>query len=116
MVLHAPSHPTLQCELLGPRATETQVPASFAGSEEGTTVTLNVGDYNVTEDFEDNASSPLKVVRHFSADCSGSIETAGESRECNVTNEFVVKEYLFLGKWGSLAPATASLIFRLALP
>ena len=42
-------------------------PASFAGSEEGTTVTLNLGDYNVTEDFEDSASSPLKVVRNFSA-------------------------------------------------
>ena len=42
-------------------------PGSFAGSEEGTTVTLNLGDYNVTEDFEDNASSPLKVVKNFSA-------------------------------------------------
>ena len=76
-------------------------PSSFAGSEEGTNVTLNVGGYNVTEDFEDSASSPLKVVKNFSADCSGSIQTAGESRVCNVTNEFVVKEYLFLGKWGS---------------
>jgi DNA-binding beta-propeller fold protein YncE len=76
-------------------------PASFAGSGEGTTVTLNLGDYNVSEDFEDSASSPLKVVRSFSTDCSGLIETAGEGRECNVTNEFAVKEYLFLSKWGS---------------
>jgi DNA-binding beta-propeller fold protein YncE len=76
-------------------------PASFAGSGEGTTVTLNLGDYNVSEDFEDSASSPLKVVRSFSTDCSGLIETASEGRECNVTNEFAVKEYLFLSKWGS---------------
>ncbi len=76
-------------------------PSSFAGSEEGTTVTLNVGEYNVTEDFEDSASSPLKVVRNFSAGCSGSIESVGQSRICNVTNEFAVKEYLFLDKWGS---------------
>ena len=38
-------------------------PSSFAGSPEGTNVTLNVGDYTVTEGFEDSASSPLKVVR-----------------------------------------------------
>ena len=77
-------------------------PDSFAGSEQGTTVTLNLGRYNVTEDFQDSASSPLKVVRNFSADCSGSIETASEGRVCNVTNEFALKEYLFLSKWGSL--------------
>jgi hypothetical protein len=77
-------------------------PGTFAGSEEGTTVTLNLGSYNVTEDFEDSASSPLKVVRNFSEGCSGSITTAGEGRECNVTNEFALKEYLFLSKWGSL--------------
>ena len=75
-------------------------PASFAGSEESTAVTLNPGEYNVTEDFQDNASSPLKVVRNFSEGCSGTIETAGEGRECNVTNEFVQKEHLFLSKWG----------------
>ena len=73
-------------------------PASFAGSGEGTNVTLNLGEYNVTEGFEDSASSPLKVVKHFGTDCSGSIQTAGESRVCNVTNEFMVKEYLFLSK------------------
>jgi hypothetical protein len=39
-------------------------------------------------------SSPLKVVKHFGADCSGSIGTGGEGRECNVTNEFVQKEYI----------------------
>ena len=49
-------------------------PGTFAGSVDGTTVTLNLGGYNVTEDFEDSASSPLKVVRNFSAGCSGSIE------------------------------------------
>ena len=76
-------------------------PSSFAGSEEGTTVTLNLGDYNVSEEFEDSASSPLKVVRNFSAGCSGTIETAGEGRVCNVTNEFMVKEYLFLNKFGN---------------
>ena len=85
-------------------------PASFAGSEGGTTVTLNVGDYNVSEEFEDSASSPLKVVKNFSADCSGTIETDGEGRECNITNEFVVKEYLFLGKWGSLGSADSQFI------
>ena len=76
-------------------------PATFAGSPDGTNVTLNVGDYNVTEDFEDSASSPLKVVKHFGEGCSGTIDTAGESRECNVTNEFIVKEYQFLGKFGT---------------
>ena len=76
-------------------------PATFAGSELGTNVTLNVGDFNVTEDFEDSASSPLKVVRNFSEGCRGTIDTAGESRECNVTNEFIVKEYLFLSKFGT---------------
>ncbi len=67
-------------------------------------------DYNVSEDFQDSASSPLKVVRNFSADCSGTIETAGEGRECNVTNEFLVKEYLFLSKWGSLGSADSQFI------
>jgi len=76
-------------------------PSSFAGSEVGTTVMLNVGSYNVTEDFQDNVSSPLKVVRHFSEGCSGSITSADENRECKVTNEFVQKEYLFLNNWGS---------------
>jgi sugar lactone lactonase YvrE len=76
-------------------------PSSFTGSEGGTSVTLNVGAYNVLEEFQDSASSPLKVVKHFSADCSGNIQTAGESRVCNVTNEFLVKEYAFLSKFGS---------------
>jgi len=31
---------------------------------------------------------------HFGAGCSGSIGTGGEGRECNVTNEFVQKEYI----------------------
>jgi hypothetical protein len=32
-----------------------------------------VGDYNITEDFEDNASSPLNVVKIFREGCGGSI-------------------------------------------
>jgi hypothetical protein len=50
--------------------------------------------FNVSETFQANVSSPLKVVKHFGADCSGSIGTSGEGRECNVTNEFVQKEYI----------------------
>ena len=101
---HAPNHPTSQSDVTGTTGNGNPRPSSFAGSEGGTTVTLNVGDYNVTEDFEDNGSSPLKVVKNFSADCSGSIESAGQGRECNVTNEFVVKKYLFLDKFGTEGP------------
>ena len=96
----APSDFTMR--VTGTQGNGNPSPSSFAGSEEGTTVTLNLGEYNVTEDFEDSTSSPLKVVKHFSTDCSGSIDKAGEGRVCNVTNEFMVKEYLFLSKWGSL--------------
>ena len=85
-----------------PRATGTPVPARLPAPRRAPPSRSISEDYNVTEDFEDSASSPLKVVRNFSAGCSGSIETAGEGRVCNVTNEFVQKEYLFLSKWGSL--------------
>ena len=80
-------------------------PSSFAGSADGTTVTLNVGRYDVSETFQANASAPLKVVQHFDADCSDSIDAAGESKKCSVINEFKQKKYVFLLKWGSFGTA-----------
>ena len=42
-------------------------------------ITLNVGRYNVTEDFGYNASSQPKVMKHFGEGCGGTIETVGEA-------------------------------------
>jgi hypothetical protein len=53
--------------------------ASFAGSEAGTTVTLNAGSYSVTEGAHDGYT--------MSADeCSGSIAN-GETKTCTITND-----------------------------
>ena len=52
---------------------------SFAGSEAGTTVTLNAGPYSVDE------ISAAGYLKTLSADCAGSI-ALGETRTCLVTN------------------------------
>ena len=58
-------------------------PDNFAGAESpGTTVTLNVGSYNVTE------TGPTGYAATFSADCSGSI-AVGQTKTCTVTNDDV---------------------------
>jgi DNA-binding beta-propeller fold protein YncE len=75
--------------------------SSFAGSPSGTTVTLNPGSYQVTEDIPPTSSAQLKLKQHFSADCNGSIRTAGESKNCSVLNEYTEKQYVFARKWGS---------------
>ncbi|MGH2690079.1 MAG: prealbumin-like fold domain-containing protein [Actinomycetota bacterium] len=53
-------------------------PASSPGDEEGTTVALDAGSYNVTE------TGPAGYVGTFSADCEGIIGV-GEHRTCTVT-------------------------------
>jgi Prealbumin-like fold domain/Galactose oxidase, central domain len=54
--------------------------ASFAGSETGTTVTLNAGSYGVDE----NADSGY--AKSLGANCSGTIAN-GESESCTITND-----------------------------
>ncbi len=76
-------------------------PSSFAGSSGGTNVAVNLGTYNVIEDVPTNAPVQLKLVQHFGSGCSGSINTAGENKKCDVLNEYVQKTYIFLNKWGS---------------
>lgn len=55
-------------------------PASFLGSDTGTLVTLNAGNYNVTENLIDG------YVPNYSSDCAGTI-AIGESKTCTITNE-----------------------------
>src|SRR6266581_4619536 len=54
-------------------------PASFAGSESGTAVTLHAGSYSVAE------TGPSGYASSLSAACSGSIGI-GETKTCTVTN------------------------------
>jgi hypothetical protein len=56
------------------------VPRDFRGSAQGTTVTLNPGNYNV---FEGTPSGEWD--RSFSQDCSGTI-FSGQIRSCTITN------------------------------
>jgi tripartite motif-containing protein 71 len=51
---------------------------------------------------EDIPSTPiqLKLIQQLSADCSGSIHP-GESKTCNVVNEYQQQQYVFIRKWGS---------------
>jgi hypothetical protein len=56
-------------------------PDNFAGEEApGTTVTLDAGAYNVTE------NGPSGYTSSFSADCFGTI-TVGQTKTCTVTND-----------------------------
>jgi len=52
---------------------------SFPGNENGTTVTLDAGFYNVTE------TGPGGYLQFFSADCSGII-SQGDTKTCTITN------------------------------
>ncbi len=55
-------------------------PASFAGSETGTTVTLNAGTYSVDE------TAVTGYTKTLGTDCSGTIKN-GETKTCVVTND-----------------------------
>ena len=55
-------------------------PDDFAGSEAGTTVTLDAGSYSVSE------TGPSGYSASYSSDCSGSIAN-GEEKTCTVTND-----------------------------
>jgi YVTN family beta-propeller protein len=57
-------------------------PASFSGSADGTTVTLEKGKYSITE------TGPPGYNLTSSSQCSGAIN-GGETRRCNLTNTFV---------------------------
>jgi hypothetical protein len=56
-------------------------PGSFAGSESGTVVTLDVGSYNVTE-----SGGPAGYAVSRSVDCEGTI-VLGETKTCTITND-----------------------------
>ncbi|NCB43582.1 MAG: DUF11 domain-containing protein, partial [Clostridia bacterium] len=56
------------------------LPASFLGSNNGTVVTLDVGNYNVTENLIDG------YIPKYSVDCTGTI-ALGENKTCTITNE-----------------------------
>ena len=55
-------------------------PASFAGSETGTTVTLSAGSYGVDED------AIAGYAKSFGAGCAGTI-ASGETKTCTITND-----------------------------
>ena len=57
-------------------------PASFSGSADGITVTLEKGKYSITE------TGPSGYNSTSSSQCSGTINV-GETRRCNLTNIFV---------------------------
>jgi uncharacterized repeat protein (TIGR01451 family) len=57
----------------------TQFVPGFAGNEQGTTVSLNEGNYSVSE------SGPSGYAASYSSDCSGSL-TTGQTKTCTVTN------------------------------
>jgi hypothetical protein len=61
--------------------TNVQPSASFPGSESGTTVSLNVGSYSVTE------SHLANYVETTSGDCSGTI-ALGDQKTCTITNTY----------------------------
>ncbi len=62
--------------------TNVQPSASFPGSETGTTVTLNVGSYSVTETHQPD------YVETTSGDCSGAI-ALGDQKTCTITNTYM---------------------------
>lgn len=61
--------------------TNVQPSASFPGSESGTTVSLNVGSYSVTE------SHLANYAETTSGDCSGTI-ALGDQKTCTITNTY----------------------------
>jgi uncharacterized repeat protein (TIGR01451 family) len=71
--------------------------ASFAGDENGTTVTLNAGSYSV----EEGTHSGYNETK--SADCSGSL-TLGQTKTCTITNNDIPHPHIHVVKSG---PTTA---------
>lgn len=84
-------------------------PSNFPASEEGTEVSIGAGDYRIVENVDDEIIQTIKnelnadelgVIPQFTGDCTpefpslnsatGSVD-AGDSVECNVTNNFVVQ-------------------------
>jgi hypothetical protein len=59
-------------------------PSSFQGSDAGTTVSLEPGPYDVTEEFPAPPAGVV-VTRDLSPGCSGNIES-GQELTCTVTN------------------------------
>jgi len=78
-------------------------PASFDGVESpGTTVTLNAGSYNVTENGHDGYTDS------YSTDCTGTM-TIGGSKTCTITNNdqagtLTVRKVVFNDDGGTLNP------------
>src|SRR6266576_1917560 len=73
--------------------------ASFAGSESGTTVTLNAGSYSVDE------GAVSGYTKSIGSDCFGSIAN-GETKTCTLTNDdqpgtLVVKKHVINDNGGS---------------
>ncbi|VFJ14697.1 hypothetical protein [Candidatus Nitrosocosmicus franklandus] len=84
-------------------------PSNFPASEAGTDVSLDAGDYRIVENVDDEVIQSVKddlnadelgVIPEFTGDCTqevisfntatGSVN-AGDSVECNVTNQFIVQ-------------------------
>ncbi len=57
--------------------------SSFAGSDEGTVITVDAGEYSIDEDSE---SMPFGYAKTLSAGCSGAL-SIGQSAICTITND-----------------------------
>ncbi len=64
-------------------------PSSFAGSSSGTTITINKGRYNVTEEGSDISDDyvPGFYTPNYSSDCAGTIQE-GDTVSCTITNKY----------------------------
>src|SRR5919106_1712151 len=62
-------------------------PSSFPGSSQGTVVTLEPGQYDVTEEAPPTPPGVEFDGGTFSVDCTGDI-AAGESKTCTITNGY----------------------------
>src|SRR5436305_8648028 len=82
-------------------------PATFAGSEAGTAVTLSAGTYSVDE------SAVSGYTKTLGANCSGAIAN-GETKTCTVTNDdqaatLVVKKHVVNDNGGTKTASNFSL-------
>jgi YVTN family beta-propeller protein len=64
-------------------------PSSFDGSSSGTTITINEGSYNITEEGPDISSDyvPGKYTPSYSSNCAGEIQS-GDTVRCTITNKY----------------------------
>ena len=65
-------------------------PSSFDGSSSGTTITVDEGSYNVTEEEGQDVSYdyvPGKYTPSYSSNCTGNIQ-AGDTVRCTITNTY----------------------------